>query len=397
MTPRAKIEVCQRIAQVRLEFAGPRGKSRFSKELGISPSTYDYYESSRVPPADILVRIANLAGVDLGWLLMGEVRDGTDETSIAAVQNHPILQRAGKLLSQYPDAAKPLAAFLEILTAAMGFPQKKGMRSSEQGAGKDQTWGGGLQEDTDFHWRKGPGKGSGVENEPAPQAPLVGRGANTTGEELSEAQDVPKASPNPDVPGRTWIPILGRSAAGIPHFWSETGDARIDGLTTLMDLIERYAVLDGSDGVLQSSATVTDQTSTAAAARAADRKETIQIITLREPIPWGRTEDGGVVEFVASERLKARYPDAFAVRIDGESMSPEIRHGDLVVLSASQPAVAGQPAVVQLAGAIGVTCKLYHPTARGAHLVPINEQFPPSVVESDDIQWALQVLARIQP
>ena len=396
MGPKAKIEVCQRIAQVRLEFAGPRGKSRFSKELGISPSTYDYYESSRVPPADVLVRIANLTDVDLGWLLTGEIRDGADETNIVAVQNHPILQRAGKLLSKYPPAAKPLAAFLEILSAAMSFPQKKLVKPSVQGAEKDQTRGEGPQEDAGIHRRKKPSQGSEVEDEPVRQSPLVERGANVA-EGVAESRDVPNASPNSDTPGRTWIPILGRSAAGVPHFWSETGDARTDGLTTLMDLIERHAAADGSDEVLQSSATVTDETSTAVAVGAADRKETIQIITLREPIPWGRTEDGGVVEFVASERLKARYHDAFAVRIDGESMSPEIRHGNLVVLSVSHPAVAGQPAVVQLAGAIGVTCKLYHPTARGVHLVPINEQFPPSVVEPDDIQWALQVLARIQP
>ena len=38
--------------------------------------------------------------------------------------------------------------------------------------------------------------------------------------------------------------------------------------------------------------------------------------------------------------MKARYGDAFAVRIDGESMSPEIRHGDLVVLKCYRRAPA---------------------------------------------------------
>ncbi len=348
--------ICQRIAQVRLEFAGPRGKSRFSKELGISPSTYDYYESSRVPPAEVLVKITNLAGVDLRWLLTGEGVEGADGTSIATVQNHPILQRAAKLLSQYPHSARPLGAFLDILTATMGFPQKDGGQGSQQGVEK----------------------------------------------KLPGAQDAPKSAPDPDparttAARRTWIPILGRSAAGVSHFWCETENGQTKGLTTLMDLIERHAGGDEFGGVFQNSATVMEGGSGVAAGRNPARKETVQIITLREPITWGKPEDGGVAEFVASERLKMEYPDAFAVRIDGESMSPEIRHGNLVVLSTSQVAVPGRAAVVQLAGAIGVTCKLYHPAGGNVHLVPINEQFTPSVVEADDVQWALRVLARIQP
>jgi len=43
-----------------MEYAGTRGKASFAREIGISPSTYDYYENSRVPPADVLVRISEL-------------------------------------------------------------------------------------------------------------------------------------------------------------------------------------------------------------------------------------------------------------------------------------------------------------------------------------------------
>ncbi|KKK80252.1 hypothetical protein LCGC14_2825360, partial [marine sediment metagenome] len=228
-----------------------------------------------------------------------------------------------------------------------------------------------------------------------PQKDVGRRSQQGIEKELPGPPDAPKSAPDPD-PARTtagrktWIPILGRSAAGVSHFWCETENGQTKGLTTLMDLIERHAGGDENSWVFQSSSTVMEEASGVATGRKTARKETVQIITLREPITWGKPGDGGVVEFVASEGLKMEYPDAFAVRIDGESMSPEIRHGNLVVLSTSQVAVPGRAAVVQLAGAIGVTCKLYHPTARGAHLVPINEQFPPSVVESDDIQWALQ-------
>ena len=58
-------EICRRIARLRVEAVGPRGKSAFARQLGLSPSTYDYYEGARVPPASVLVKISELTGADL--------------------------------------------------------------------------------------------------------------------------------------------------------------------------------------------------------------------------------------------------------------------------------------------------------------------------------------------
>jgi hypothetical protein len=177
---------------------------------------------------------------------------------------------------------------------------------------------------------------------------------------------------------KRWIPVLGRSAAGVPAFWANAADA--DGLTTLGDLIRRHAAAD------------TQAVPATAAGEAADNAS-VRIIALRRP----PHEPDGPVEFVDAHTVKARYADAFAVRIDGESMSPEIRHGDLVILSPSAHALAGRAAVVQLAGAIGVTCKLYHPEGPRVHLVPINDAVPPTTVDADQIDWAFRVLARVRP
>ena len=117
-----------------------------------------------------------------------------------------------------------------------------------------------------------------------------------------------------------------------------------------------------------------------------------QHATLRQPF-----EPDGPVEYIASSHLKQAHPDAFALRIDGESMSPEIRHRDLVVLSPSQPAAKGQSAVVQLLDSIGVTCKLYQPDGDQVHLVAINEQFPVTHTPTDHVEWAFRVLYRIHP
>ncbi|MBN1554981.1 MAG: hypothetical protein JXA11_09560 [Phycisphaerae bacterium] len=314
--------------------------------LGISPSTYDYYEASRVPPAELLVSIADIGDVDLRWLLTGQTPAGP---AIAA--DHPAVRRAAELIGDHPQAAEPLAAFLEILAGTMAFPAK----DSEQTLGEALT-------------------------------PTEKSVATPVGQEAIS----PVTAAEPNDARRNWIPILGRSAAGVPRFWSEGEDAT--GLTTLGDLIARCTdASPTADEIEPAKATVSPN--------APD--QSVQIITLRTPVAWGKGRDKddspGVCQFIAADAIKAKYPDAFAVRIDGDSMSPEIRHGQLVVLSASAPAVAGQPAVVQLSGAIGVTCKLYHPAGRRVNLVPINEQIPPTTVEKNQIEWALRVLARVQP
>ena len=301
--------VCDRIAKVRLEVAGPRGKSSFAKKLGISPSTYAYYESSRVPPADVLVRIADVAGVDLRWLLTGETGGG----SVPA--DHPVVRRVARLLGEHPNATAPLAAFLDVLAGSFRFPAK-----------------------------------------PAVAAALP---------------------PVPADPEATWIPVLGRSAAGVPHFWSSASDAA--GVTLLDELVTRHAQYS-ADRVSPAGAVGEDS----------DETDVVQVLTLRTP------NEDGVVEFLAAETVKRRYADAFALRIDGDSMAPDICHGDLVILSPSMPAADGRAAVVQLDHQIGVTCKLYRLAGNLVHLIPLNEQFGPLALAADHVVWALRVLARVR-
>ncbi|RPI61411.1 MAG: S24 family peptidase, partial [Planctomycetaceae bacterium] len=149
------------------------------------------------------------------------------------------------------------------------------------------------------------------------------------------------------------------------------------GLTTLADLIARQGI-----GTIARPAT--------AAQNNVPLEDTIAIVSLREP------DKNDVTEYISAAKLKAAHPDAFAVRIDGESMSPDIRHGDLAVLSPSVIARDGRPAVVQLEGQIGVTCKLYRRVGGMVHLVPINEQFPPVAIPASQVVWALGVLATVR-
>ncbi|MFP3937998.1 MAG: S24 family peptidase [Phycisphaerae bacterium] len=316
-----KPEICRRIAQIRTELIGRRGKSAFARMLGLSPSTYDYYESTRIPPADVLVRMAETAGVDLRWLLTGEEAVGRGVSA-----EHPVLQRAAALLADHPDAARPLASFLDILSETVSqFPDAGGLDSPQHPSGE-------------------------------PTAP--------------DTDDPMRARSE-------WIPLLGRSAAGVPQFWDPKEPP--DGLTTLRELVEKN--VGSSPRQVRPGLAETEQNGDIAG---------VQIITLNRP------SEEGTAEFVVAGDIKRRYPDAFAVRIDGDSMAPDIRHGDVLVLSPSARAVEGECAVAQLSGQIGVTCKLFRKRGEYVHLVPVNEQYEPTVVPASQVCWALRVLARIR-
>ena len=269
-----------------------------------------------MPPAGILVKIADLAGVDLRWLLTGEA----SEPAVSA--SHPAIQRAARLLDQSPDAAGPLSAFVDLLAEVHQFP------------------------------------GMGVVEAPDPTPPTPAE------QSLPAAGEITGEMP--------LIPVLGRSAAGVPQFWSGSDDG---GVTQLAELIDQHA----------------GRPIQTVQAAAVDSDEAVQIVTLRD------VGEDGIAQFLRADPIAARYPDAFALRIDGDSMSPEIAHGDLVVLSPSAPAVDGQPAVVQLTDQIGVTCKLYRREADTVHLVAINERIPPTAIPADRVTWALRLLAHIRP
>ncbi len=330
-------EICRRVEQVRRELHGDRGKVRFARQLGISPSTYNYYESSRIPPAEVLVRISEAGGVDLRWLLTGA------ELSPAVPASHPAIGRIAKLLGDNPDAAGPLMAFVDILAESLSWPAKAGAAK--------------------------------------PQAVKKTQATRTTRPRRAQAvvmEVAESASESAGQPKRDWIPILGRSAAGVPQFWADAGEA--EGITVLSDLVDRYAGRSAGRVVVA-----------VATGESGEGDQSAQIITMTDP------GDEAPAEFVIAGSVKSKHPDAFAVRIDGDSMSPAIRHGDVVICSASDSASDGSAAVVQLSGQIGVTCKVFRRAGDTVHLIPINEQYAPQSFPNGDVVWARRVLACVRP
>ena len=309
--------VIQRIRDLRKQYAGGRGRSKFAQALGISASTYSYYENNRVPPIEILLKICQVTGADLEWLISGS----STERIFPSGPNGGLLQKLDDLLTTNPELAEPILAFIEFLC------EKKG-----------------------------------IEKEFQSEAHLAG----------------------PEHPG--WIPVLGRTAAGIVHFWDQTFPPEPkQAVTELDDLVQKHigkAIIGSVDGKvsvdLQARALVDSV-----------KRQDVNLIQI------SGQEPEQIVEFVQCEEIYKLFPDSFALQVDGDSMSPRINDGDIVILSPSVPAAQGQIGIARITNQIGVTCKLIRTTEQGVHLIPINERYETKVVDKNVLLWALAVLCHI--
>jgi transcriptional regulator with XRE-family HTH domain len=309
--------VIERVKVLRKQHAGNRGKSKFARALGISASTYNYYENNRVPPIGILLKICEVTGSDLEWLLTGR----SSEKKVTFGINSKLLRRLDDLFTNSPELAGPVMAFVELLCEKRGFEKE-------------------IQK---------------------------------------------KFSPfKSERPG--WIPVLGRTAAGMVHFWDQTNlpEPR-QAITELDELVKKHtgkAIVGSADGTvsvdLQARSLVDGV-----------KKQGVSLVRVR-----GEEADS-IVEFVQCEEIHKLFPDSFALQIDGDSMSPRINDGDIVILSPSVPAAQGQIGIARLANQIGVTCKLIRTTETAVHLIPINEKYETKVVNKKDLLWALAVLCHI--
>jgi len=307
----------ERVRLLRGQYAGNRGKSKFARALGISPSTYSYYENDRVPPTEVLLKICEVTGADLEWLLTGQ----SAEKKFAFGPNSGLLQELDNLFTNNPELTEAVLAFIELLC------QKKGVEGEFR-------------------------------------SEVLGR--------------------KPDRPG--WIPVLGRTAAGIVHFWDQASLLEPKkAITELDELVKKHigkAIVGSVDG------TVSIDLQALPLVDGIKRQEA----NLIQVCGQGQEQ---IVEFVQCEEVHKLFPDSFALHVDGDSMSPRINDGDIVILSPSVPAAQGQIGIARVANQIGVTCKLIRTTQKDAHLIPINERYETKVVAKKDLLWALAVLCHV--
>ena len=104
-----------RIKELRRRQFGPRGKAEFARRLGVPLEEYERYERGTVPPGDVLVRMCELTGEDLQWLLTGVAARGTVVISGTRSRHQKLLTKLAQLLDEQPERAGPVEAFVDLL------------------------------------------------------------------------------------------------------------------------------------------------------------------------------------------------------------------------------------------------------------------------------------------
>lgn len=179
------------------------------------------------------------------------------------------------------------------------------------------------------------------------------------------------------------VPVIGRTAAGlVADYKSLLGDQP----ATTVAAVAAKAVGQFAMGFPARAIEADDPQYS----MEAPSLEHVALIQLDAPL------ESGVVEFVDLPDFRSRWHGAFAMRVDGDSMRPRFRHGDLVIAVPGQTVRAGQAALVQIRGRIGVTLKLIRRENDCVHLVPINESYESESIPATEIEWLARVMFAVR-
>lgn len=119
-------------------------------------------------------------------------------------------------------------------------------------------------------------------------------------------------------------------------------------------------------------------------------------LPLVSAVPAGKLSTGFhpdyVDDYVTVDDVKD--PQAFALRVKGNSMAPRIEDGDTVVVSPVQEARNGDICVVRVNGED--TLKKVKFEGNYIHLVPLNSEFEPVTVKKRDVNFVYKVVKLIK-
>ena len=324
-----------RIMMLRTQYAGMRGKSKFSRALGISASTYNYYEKTRVPPIEIILKICELTGADIHWVLTGERsekrRGILTANDFSVGVNSALLRKVDSLLNENPDLTESILTFIELLNEKKGYGKEFVSYINKFDA---------LKGDISFERHH-----------------------------------------------QGWIPLIGSTTTGIINFFNESD---IPNNEFVFNQIEKIVEEHTSKAVInfyETTLTIDMQSKRIIGGLRKCKANLVQFS--------GEKEDE-VYEFIYCEQLHKIYQGCLALHVSGDSMSPKINDGDVVIVNPSVLAKNGCISIICAMEHIGITCKIFRKKKENIHLIPINEKYETKRINLNDIDWALSVLCHIK-
>jgi SOS-response transcriptional repressor LexA len=107
--------ICSRLKFLREKNFGARGKRKFAESIGLALSTYVNYENDRIPPSDVLIKVSEVTGCDLNWLMTGHGSMPAQCSKDPEISE--ILVRMEKIISAEPKARQAVNALMELLSS----------------------------------------------------------------------------------------------------------------------------------------------------------------------------------------------------------------------------------------------------------------------------------------
>lgn len=102
-----------------------------------------------------------------------------------------------------------------------------------------------------------------------------------------------------------------------------------------------------------------------------------------------------VEDILGYEEIDDSIGEAFALRINGDSMAPSLMKGDVVIVKRQEDVESGDVAIVAVNGE-DATCKRIVKSNDGVMLVPINPEYPPIFYSNDEILSApITILGKV--
>lgn len=111
-----------------------------------------------------------------------------------------------------------------------------------------------------------------------------------------------------------------------------------------------------------------------------------RLIPLLGTVPAGTPIEAieDIEEYIDIYPRLVKHGELFALRVQGDSMEPDLHHGDIVIIEKQEFVDNGDVAVVRVNGE-DVTLKRVKLTAKGLMLIPSNPAYDPVYFDSDQI------------
>lgn len=111
-----------------------------------------------------------------------------------------------------------------------------------------------------------------------------------------------------------------------------------------------------------------------------------RLIPLLGSVPAGTPIEAieDIEEYIDIYPRFVKHGELFALRVQGDSMEPDLHHGDIVIIEKQEFVESGDVAVVRVNGE-DVTLKRVKLTDKGLMLIPSNPAYDPVYFDSDQI------------